>query len=652
MQRVYTNGRTNAFVISTYSRYSNTSSGRVSNRNRKMNLYSNRCHNMDCIRFTSHQQQRRHISPLGNGRYNSIMLNTNRNCYHLCQSTKLFSTKSNTQEDFDGNHHNYPTTHEKNEFVKLFVQKIESFLHTEIITKMLSPTSSPSSSSSNNDILSTIHILLAVSGGCDSIALLHTIMQIPHHVNLETRQYNVKVHVVHYDHEQRGKESDGDRIFVENLCKEYNVPFHCYYWSQRGHGQNVDEKCDTNETFSQDIARNWRRQTSMELLDKICSSGNSDDGNQYSDSIYGLLLTAHHKDDSEETMIMKLLRGVHLTNWSGMAPVQKLSSKRGFIYQHLYLGKPMLCVRKKEIYDFLQYQDLHWREDESNQSDKYFRNRVRHQLMPVLQDLVGGEDILESRLTNIVEQSHKLRQDISSRAQIYISETSSQFPIPRNSDGRFTLVEEEALHMWICNEANHALSLSYDKISMVCEQISNFPERRQWKLSLGGDWNIKRNGNVLELEMQNDTNLVEQGTNKDEWFIKSHRNIDVESNIKSNGDGDILLTFSLSQWGQHESRNFSLKKVQGNEKMTFIPPWRKQDSGVKIKEFLRGQNIPLHLRNNTPILCIEIGGDVHIGAVYIDNELNKRWIVNGMFIPEEDETNHLDEVMLWRNINP
>ena len=217
MQRVYTNGRTNAFVISTYSRYSNTSSGRVSNRNRKMNLYSNRCHNMDCIRFTSHQQQRRHISPLGNGRYNSIMLNTNRNYYHLCQSTKLFSTKSNTQEDFDGNHHNYPTTHEKNEFVKLFVQKIESFLHTEIITKMLSPTSSPSSSSSNNDILSTIHILLAVSGGCDSIALLHTIMQIPHHVNLETRQYNVKVHVVHYDHEQRGKESDGDHKFSTNI---------------------------------------------------------------------------------------------------------------------------------------------------------------------------------------------------------------------------------------------------------------------------------------------------------------------------------------------------------------------------------------------------------------------------------------------------
>ena len=619
------------------------------------------------------------------------------------QSFQLFSSSK------EGSSHNTIQNNEINDQDQQLLDQMRCHLGDEIFSKILdddkhegNKTSLPSPQS--------ITILLAVSGGCDSIALFHFMLQLmknnnsnnrtdstessrdcnkkelpvftqrrvfefnasPHHGRSKkineatihtaatTRTIECNIHVIHFDHQQRGEESDGDRIFVQKLCQENNIPFHCFYWNQYNDNNGDDNKNNNNNSnknnkFSQEIARNWRRKKSLEVMEEIMSSSLhiAEDNKDIKKSISskGVIFTAHHKDDAEETMIMKLLRGVHLTNWSGMYSLQRTMTESQH-HHDLYLGKPMLCIRKKSIQNFLVRQGLEWREDKSNQSDKYLRNRVRHQLMPILQDLVGGEDVLGTRLENIEEQSRKIREDVSSRAQKYLdtssTSSSSHFPLPiHKNSGNLSLVEEEALYQWIRKESLNAIAPSYDTISRISQQIMNFPERRQWRLNLGGEWYIKRNGDVLELESLEKNKLA--GLNSDdhkEWKIMECNSglSDPESNnedIMSNEDENHLLSFSVKQQenGNTTSINFYLDTAGGNEKMRFTPPWRQEEAsaGVKIKEFLRGQKIPLHRRGIAPIVCIEVDGIVHIGAVYIETSNKAKWIVNKMFKPDEND---------------
>ena len=500
--------------------------------------------------------------------------------------------------------------------------------------------------SSLKDGKRNVNILLAVSGGCDSVGLLHSIIQImsqketrvhlsqpelddttwmfDYANNNETKEkkrnlvIECRIHVVHYDHQQRDGESDKDRIFVKQLCEENNVPFYCFYWDDYDAGHELKDK------FSQDSARNWRRSKSMELLEKICSN---------SSISKGVIFTAHHKDDAEETMIMKLLRGVHLSNWSGMDALQQLSSNNGV---QLFLGKPMLCLRKKSIKKYLLDQNLVWREDESNETDKYFRNRVRHQLIPVMQDLVGGEDVLGTRLKSIEEQSYIIRKDLCPRADDYLKGCSTSFPLPR--EGGLDVVQQEALYQWMRRESVQSFNLSYDKMTLINQQIVNFPHKRQWKLSLERDWYIIRNGDILELECpKGHGRSNEKRNNKSEWTVEfTGQKNDSKSETLLDYEESYQLSIALQNPVHHEAIDFFVQKVDGNEALRFIPPWRPESrKGLKIKEFLRGQKLPLHERGSAPILCMKIDEVLHVVAIFVDNGENSRWVINRSFSSED-----------------
>ena len=223
------------------------------------------------------------------------------------------------------------------------------------------------------DSLEDAVLLVGVSGGCDSTGLLHALVRILISVGdgkfqlANNTNITFQLHVVHFNHKQRGDASDGDALFVQQRCEEMNVPCHVYEWNA------------SDTTFSQDKARQWRRSTMYSLLQSL------------TDGECGVILTAHHRDDSEESMLLKLLRGVHLTNLGGIDPVvvDSLDMPNAIIV------RPMLKVRKENIVDFLTLHQLTWREDESNESSKYLRNRVRNELIPLLSDMMGGADILE-----------------------------------------------------------------------------------------------------------------------------------------------------------------------------------------------------------------------------------------------------------------
>jgi len=282
-------------------------------------------------------------------------------------------------------------------------------------------------------------IVLGVSGGCDSVALLHGIMQLSsndtqdsHHRTLllpfatkndeqissvekkkktssSSRQRHnetieipsipiqVQVHVVHFDHQQRGDDSDQDRLFVRDLCGKYNLPFHCYYWRDY-----VSGNASANTTsFTQDEARDWRRTTMIQLLQGLRgaltrnndTADNAMSQNKQNQILPGVIMTAHHLNDSEETVLLKLLRGVHISRLQGMEAVSTFhhpSSSSAAL-----LARPLIQISKQSIKEFLIANNLDWREDYTNEEQKYLRNRIRNELLPLLEDLVGGRDILQ-----------------------------------------------------------------------------------------------------------------------------------------------------------------------------------------------------------------------------------------------------------------
>jgi tRNA(Ile)-lysidine synthase TilS/MesJ len=530
-----------------------------------------------------------------------------------------------------------------------------------------------------------IVMLLGVSGGMDSIALFHSILEILHHHRPSTANYELQwgenripipcqLHVVHFDHGQRGKESDGDRLLVEELCEKHNVDFHCFYWGgemQKNKQMPASEPSDpmaptASVRFSQEIARDWRRSQSIQLIQSIIESNDEDDsGAGACTRSKGLIFTAHHKDDSEETMLLKILRGVHITNISGMEPVQPAhhvpnanANANGRIH-NIYFAKPMLRVRKTEISDYLTSHNHTWREDGSNASGKYLRNRVRNELIPLLNDMVGGKDVLESRLDNMEEQSRKLKVDVSDRANHYLNsfgnESSEEghfvLPSSQDQDKELNVVEEEALYKWVCQESNGSANLSYDKLRAICQQISAYPRRRQWKISIGDGWVVERNGDILFLSSNKGSPVhlsavrVESKGTADglKWDLKVADATDVNDGAKQAGNTSFnikvaISTSDLSQIGTGTcTPEFSLKMVQNNESLRFVPPWRKGKNEMKIKEFLRGQKVPLHRRTVAPIICLHTDVGDRIVAVFVENLTEDkdctpgRWITNAAF---------------------
>ncbi|MBK20829.1 MAG: tRNA lysidine(34) synthetase TilS [Flavobacteriales bacterium] len=185
-------------------------------------------------------------------------------------------------------------------------------------------------------------VLVAVSGGRDSIVLLMLLNNL-----------KVPIEVAHCNYQLRGEESESDEKFVKGLCKKLQIPFH----TNRFETVNAAKKEGISiQMKARDLRYSWFYKLVKERnLTKIA--------------------TAHHLDDQLETILINLTRGTGLKGLRGM------KVKRDNIV------RPLLCVSRDEINDFIYANHIPFREDCSNASGKYFRNKIRHQVIPVLKEI-------------------------------------------------------------------------------------------------------------------------------------------------------------------------------------------------------------------------------------------------------------------------
>ena len=178
------------------------------------------------------------------------------------------------------------------------------------------------------------HIICAVSGGADSVALLFGLY-------LVKEKLDIRLSAAHFNHHLRGEESDADARFVREFCHRFDIPLY------EGEGQVTPGKKGL------EAAAREARYAFLKTMP-------------------GKIATAHTADDNAETMLLHLVRGTGLKGLGGITPVGE------------NLIRPMLLVTRQEVENFLEEYCLKHIEDSSNSSDQFLRNRLRHYVMPLL----------------------------------------------------------------------------------------------------------------------------------------------------------------------------------------------------------------------------------------------------------------------------
>lgn len=184
------------------------------------------------------------------------------------------------------------------------------------------------------------NVVAAISGGADSVAMLHAF-----------RALDIPVTVAHLNHQLRGVDSDADEAFVQSLADELGFLFVC--------GRtDVRKLAETSGLSIEMAARRARHDFFATFIDAT-------------------IALAHHADDQVETFLMRLARGAGPEGLSGMPFVQSLHDLR--------IIRPMLELRRSEMVQWLNENGWTWREDASNEDEHYLRNRVRHAILPLLE---------------------------------------------------------------------------------------------------------------------------------------------------------------------------------------------------------------------------------------------------------------------------
>ena len=186
------------------------------------------------------------------------------------------------------------------------------------------------------------HLLVAISGGSDSICLFFILKDLGY--NIELAHCNFKL---------RSDESDKDEIFVRELADKYKLKCHVRSFNTKVYA--IKRKVSI-QMAARDLRYRW--------FNKLLLDNNLD-----------FVITAHHQDDNVETFLINLIRGTGINGLCGMK-----SRNRNII-------RPLLEISRQEIDSYLVQRSISYRDDSSNLDVKYLRNKIRHQLIPFLKEM-------------------------------------------------------------------------------------------------------------------------------------------------------------------------------------------------------------------------------------------------------------------------
>ena len=285
-------------------------------------------------------------------------------------------------------------------------------------------------------------ILVALSGGADSVALLRI---------LHTAGYHCEA--AHCNFHLRGEESNRDESFVRQLCLKYNIRLHTADFNTT---QYAAEKHISIEMAARELRYNW--------FEEIKNKYRAD-----------VIAVAHHQDDSIETMLLNLIRGTGITGLLGIRP------RNGAIV------RPLLCVNRKEIIQYLQNIEQDYVTDSTNLEDEYTRNKIRLNLLPLM------EEINPSVKNSLVETSNYLN-DVATIYNKVIAEAKTRIITPEGI--RINALLDEPAPEAFLFETLHPLGFNSAQI----KDIANSLHGQSGKQFVSKEWRVIKDRNLLLLE--------------------------------------------------------------------------------------------------------------------------------------------------------
>jgi tRNA(Ile)-lysidine synthase len=384
-------------------------------------------------------------------------------------------------------------------------------------------------------------LLLAVSGGLDSMVLLHLFQEL-----------NCDIAIAHCNFQLRGVESFGDQKFVQDYAEDTGIPIFVTQFDTEAFAK--DYKLST-QVAARELRYNWF----YELLET---------------EKFDYILTAHHADDNLETFLINLTRGTGLEGLTGI-PVQNNKVIR-----------PLLFLSREEIEIYAKANDIQWREDSSNASDKYVRNKIRHHLIPVLKELnphfmvsfLKTEGYLQESLAMVEDAAIMIYQQVASEVENRIHfNLNKLLQLPNYQSYLYQWLKEYGFTAW--------------------EDIYDLVDSQSGKQVFAVDFRLLKDRDFLILSPIEDTeDELEFLVNENETEINIPLNmtfckvadISVASNKTIFVDADQLVyPLMIRKWKTGD----------------FFMPFGMNGKSKKVSKLFKDEKLSLIEKENTWILC-------------------------------------------------
>ncbi|WP_066500790.1 tRNA lysidine(34) synthetase TilS [Abyssisolibacter fermentans] len=417
----------------------------------------------------------------------------------------------------------------------------------------------------NNLIKSGDKLVVGVSGGPDSMALLCVLKNIQ-------KSINFTIISVHINHGIRGKEADKDEKYVKNICKQWNIPFY-------NKKVNMDEYAKINKMSSEEAGRELRYKFFNEILKK--ESANK-------------IAVAHNKNDQAETVMMRFLRGTGIEGLKGM------EFKVGNII------RPLLSIDRSLIEEYCEDNNLNPRIDKTNLQPIYGRNKIRLELIPYI------ENNFNKGIVNTLTRTANIMNEDNDFINKYAEEKFEKVCNKKSKNIIEIKVEEfKELHISIKSRIirlsieainGNRKNIGLKHIKIITHFIENGVAGKTHDTTMG-----------VELLKKYDTCLIRKKENSLHKVIKDRNKLVLNAkNYNNNFKSDIIIEIKDIQKIDFKSNDRFIKyidydKIKGdlyirNRKPgdKFVPFGMK--GSKKLKDYFIDNKIPREERDNIPII--------------------------------------------------
>ncbi len=443
-------------------------------------------------------------------------------------------------------------------------------------------------------------ILVGVSGGADSVCLLHLLKSM-------SKEHGFSIGVAHVNHGIRDAEAEADADFVKQLCKGWEIPFYL-------HSASVP-KFAAQENLSEETAGRLIR---YRFFRDLCEKHR-----------YTKIATAHNRNDQAETVLMRIMRG---SGTSGLAGIRYVR-KDGII-------RPLLDLERREIEAYCNYHHLQYRNDKTNEDNDYTRNRIRNRMIPMMQEEFNPNIVaaLSSLAQNAAEDGDFLNEYAK---RLY---RQMNYPLPKQKPVTLDIeslrlvgksIRARMISLALLDAAGEEYRPEHKHLDAILELLD---KPTGTEAQLPGNLSVRVEYDKLVFALPEDEKPV---------YLPDGKHFEIEPG-KTYEIGDYRITAEVCDMPTEKAENqmrVDYDKLE-EEKLTMRTrktgdtiALYKDGKGKSLKDFMIDAKIPARKRGGIPLLCkgnevIAVIG-VRVAEPYKISNTTKRGLVIGYGTKDE-----------------